>query len=547
MDKSTTVRVGEVDTGASYEALTVASLVHQIGSRSIRVLTANTSTQSPVTATELLDVSEQLPEVEGTLLYVVSGPALPASVLSEIAENAVSARYAALAIKCTPERREEIKTIGENAGITVLEVSSHVSWRYLEAAVQALMGERTITGSAARHPSLDPLFDLVNTIAEHFGGSTVIEDLGRNVVAYSSVPDQLIDTLRTEGILTRRTPYSPFNDEQYRLVLRADTPVQFEAMGDECPRIALAVRAGSVPLGTLWAIDARPNTREPVTPAETELLNRTVGAAASLMLDNLRVQESNQKPREALLRRLLNGIDIVGTELAELGFDAARGATVAAFWNPKCSDSPIALAQMKNTLSKHYLSNRDEPITVSLHDVVYVLVGTDDESENEILASRALPLIDRIVGEGSRAALAEPIYLAGEAAQRRDTADAILRCASDVPLPKLLRLFDVQPQLLINSVADLLLEEKSLSNRVVTELLERGEPNSRELLETIYVWCQTFGNTAQTAKTLQVHENTVRYRIRRATEFYKINLHDPDALLAIWLQLRVSESVFAHS
>ena len=546
MDKSTTVRVREVDTRATQEPLTVSSLLSQIGSRSIRLLTTNTSTESLVTATELVDVSEQLPEAKGTLLFVVSGPALPTGVLSEIAQNAASVGYAALVIKCTPERREEIKMIGENAGITILEVSSHVSWRYLEAAVQALLGERTITSGTSRHPSVEPLFNLVNTVAEQFGGSTVIEDLGRNVIAYSSVPDQLIDDLRTEGILTRRTPYSPFNDEQYRLVLRADTPIQFEAMGDEYARIALAVRAGSVPLGTLWAIDARPNTKAALDATETELLHRTVEAAGSLMLDNLRVQDSNQKPREALLRRLLNGIDIVGTEFAELGLDASRGATVTGFSNPRCSESPIALAQMRSTLSKHYLSNRDEPITVSLNDVVYVLVGTDDESENEILASRALPLIDRIVGEGSRAALAESAYLAGEVAQRKDTIDSILRCAPNVPLPKLLRLADVQPQLLVNRVSDLLAAEQSLGNRTLTQLLQRGDVASRELLETIYVWCQTFGNTAQTAKTLHVHDNTVRYRIRRATEFYELNLSDPDSLLAIWLQLRAAQSIFVN-
>jgi len=518
--------------------LSVSTLVEQIGPRSLRVLSPKNPPATPVTGTELVDASESLPEHAGTLLFVVSASALPSSVIQTIVEQAASHEYAAIAMKISDNRREELTTLADNAGVTLLEVAEHVSWRYLEATVDALLGEQNMSASATRHPSYEPLFSLANTIAERFGGSVVIEDLSRNVLAYSSVPGQLIDTLRTEGILTRQAPYSPFNDEQYRLVLRAFEPLQFPRAANEEARIALALRAGSVPLGTLWAIDGRPEPGAPLTADDLHLLSTTQELAASLMLDNLRIHEANQKPREAVLRRLLNATDVLGTELAELGLTADRGVTLTAFYNPRCRDSAIALAQVRNTVSKHHSSYRDETISVSLGGLIYTLIGTSDSTEVASVTERALPLIDRVVGEGSRAAIAAAVTHAGDISRSRQQLDSIMRCIEEVPEPRLLRREHVQPQLLINRVRDLITEEELVRNPLLDELSAQGNAASSELLRTLEAWCSNLGNVARTALDLGVHENTVRYRLNRLTETDRLSLEDPDVLLTTWLQLR---------
>jgi DNA-binding PucR family transcriptional regulator len=48
------------------------------------------------------------------------------------------------------------------------------------------------------------------------------------------------------------------------------------------------------------------------------------------------------------------------------------------------------------------------------------------------------------------------------------------------------------------------------------------------------------GDYARTAAALNVHENTVRYRIRRAQDLYGIAFDDPDTVLVTWLQLRLA-------
>lgn len=527
-----------LSTEKSVQYLSVSTLIDQIGPRSLRLLSPTDPPKTVITGTELVDASESLPEYAGTLLFVVSASAMPPSVIQSIVEQAATQEYAAIAMKISDARREELTTLADNAGVTLLEVAEHVSWRYFEATVDALLGEQNMTASAARHPSYEPLFALANTIAERFGGSVVIEDLSRNVLAYSSVPGQLIDTLRTEGILTRQAPYSPLNDEQYRLVLRATEPLQFPRADAEEARIGLAVRAGSVPLGTIWAIDGRADAGAQLTAEDALVLRITQEAAASLMLDSLRIHEANQKPREAVLRRLLNASDVIGTELAELGLSPDRGVTLTAFHNPRCLDSAIALAQVRNTVSKHHSSYRDETISVSLGGVVFTLLGTSDPEEVTSVTERALPLIDRVVGEGSRAVIARAVWHAGDIARSRHELDAIMRCISEVLEPRVLLREDVQPQLFINRIRDVLSEEPLVRNPMLDTLIARDTPASVELLKTLEAWCSNLGNVARTAQEIGVHENTVRYRINRLTHTHSLNLDDPDVLLTTWLQLR---------
>ena len=131
-------------------------------------------------------------------------------------------------------------------------------------------------------------------------------------------------------------PESPFNDDQYRTVIRSEAPVKYPQLADEHPRVAFAIRAGALPLGTIWAIDA--SGEDPLTPEQHQLMLRASAIAAAHMLDDIRVREAGQAPREERLRTLLAGSAVIGTELAELGIPEERGAQLLAF---DFSSSPI--------------------------------------------------------------------------------------------------------------------------------------------------------------------------------------------------------------
>ncbi|HEY1105903.1 MAG TPA: helix-turn-helix domain-containing protein, partial [Agromyces sp.] len=87
-------------------------------------------------------------------------------------------------------------------------------------------------------------------------------------------------------------------------------------------------------------------------------------------------------------------------------------------------------------------------------------------------------------------------------------------------------------------VAELFAAGDELRDPALDALQSSEAEASRAVAETLLVWLECFGNVAQAAEHLGVHENTVRHRLRRATESHGVRIGDADERLAAWLQLR---------
>jgi hypothetical protein len=71
------------------------------------------------------------------------------------------------------------------------------------------------------------------------------------------------------------------------------------------------------------------------------------------------------------------------------------------------------------------------------------------------------------------------------------------------------------------------------------EPLESRSPSSRQrLLETLSAWLDHQGNVPQVAEALQVHPQTVRYRLAQLRELFGEKLEDPDARFELALAVR---------
>jgi DNA-binding PucR family transcriptional regulator len=69
--------------------------------------------------------------------------------------------------------------------------------------------------------------------------------------------------------------------------------------------------------------------------------------------------------------------------------------------------------------------------------------------------------------------------------------------------------------------------------------LEDRSPSSRaRLLETLAAWLDQHGNVPQVAEALQVHPQTVRYRLTQLREVFGEQLEDPDARFELALAVR---------
>ncbi|GAA2474076.1 PucR family transcriptional regulator [Streptomyces thermolineatus] len=69
--------------------------------------------------------------------------------------------------------------------------------------------------------------------------------------------------------------------------------------------------------------------------------------------------------------------------------------------------------------------------------------------------------------------------------------------------------------------------------------LEQVRPKQRErLAETLLAWLQCGGSAPEVARAINVHPQTVRYRLRQIEELFGADLRDPDARFELGLVLR---------
>ncbi|MBP1326856.1 hypothetical protein JOF28_002088 [Leucobacter exalbidus] len=469
-----------------------------------------------------------------------------AAAYEQLAQHAVAAGAAAVAIKCVDDDLPMLGAIAHRRGLVFLRLPERLSWRLFDALLAQSFGERRHSEDAHRNRGTEPLYALANELASFFGGSVAVEDLGRRIIAYSSVPGQLIDALRTQGILTRQVPGSPFNDDQYRTVLRATEPIKYPRLGDEEPRVAMAIRAGRLPLGTIWVIDA---SGEPgLTAEQRERVVTAASVAAAHMLDNIQVRNATQIPRENRLRTLLDGHQVVGSELAELGMTEERGAALLAF-SPPAVEHGSVLAQLRSTVQRHLSLHHTETVTLTRGTSVYALVTHDPTRPLGELVAPLLPIIDRLITPGTLVALPGIAHRASSVAGLREIADRLLALAAGPaprfatpeqagsPAPPAARIVTVdllRPRLLFEQVEKLFAAAPELRDPALRALMT----DSPEFATTLAAWCASFGSIARTARALGVHENTVRYRLRQIEQHTELPLGEPDMMLAVWLQLR---------
>lgn len=514
----------------------LAGLVSDLGEGTATLLGPRTA-QTQVIGGEFYEATDELPGGEGTLLLVPSGMQLSTGALEAIAAEAAALHYAGVAVKCSDDETEIVEAIAVTNGMPFVRVSERVSWRLFEALISRSLGEQRRSEDAHFDRGAEPLFSLANELAGFFGGSVAIEDLGRRIVAYSSIPGQSIDPMRTQGILARKVPASPFNDDQYRSLLRSDTPVKYPQLGDELPRVTFAIRAGTLPLGSIWAIDA--NGDGPITDEQIVRMRSAAAVAAAHMLDDIRVREAGRLPRENHLRTLLTGGAAAGSEFAELGISEERGAALLVF-DPGPDDHPTIVAQLRSTVHRHLVTHRPEAVTVAHRGGVYALLANDAEAQLTQLVSPLLPILDRLITGGVRVALPGAAFRAGGVAVLRERAETLFETAArrpDLAEVRILTIDRLRPQLVYERHAMLLAEDPALAHPGVAALIAEHP----SLATTLSTWCQNLGNITRTARDLGIHENTVRYRVRKASGIATVDLDEPDLLLTVWMQLRAAD------
>ncbi|MFN2537870.1 MAG: PucR family transcriptional regulator, partial [Mycobacteriales bacterium] len=223
------------------------------------------------------------------------------------------------------------------------------------------------------------------------GGAVAIEDPQRRVIAYSSLSHQPIDETRRQGILGRKVPHDEGDDELYRQLQRAPGVMRVPGSGDVLPRLAVAIRAGTELLGSLWVVEGTP-----LGPDAEHALNDAGRLAALHVLRARASADVERRVRSELLRGLLDGRTSPEVAAVRLGLEVTARVAVLGFSLPEPqatekldTDAVADLVQLQCTALR-----RRSSVLVQL-STVYALLPLDEDISRSRLRQLAESVVER--------------------------------------------------------------------------------------------------------------------------------------------------------
>ncbi|MEU6214872.1 helix-turn-helix domain-containing protein [Streptomyces sp. NPDC047023] len=517
----------------------------------VRLLGAPAGLAVPVRGTVIHDAGDRMAESPGGLLLLVGvDPADPRA--AALPAQAAARGCTAVVVKCRGGDPAPFVREASAHGIAVLAADDDLPWRNIDAVLScAVTGPGTAAAFGAV-PAGGELYALADHLAAVVGGAAVVEDLARRVIAYSSVPGVRIDAPRERGILQRRIedlPELPVQRRQYQQVLAAPGVVRFPVIGEELPRAAVAVRAGTLPLGTLWVIEPESGISEEGTAALVE----TARLVAPHLLRLLNLPEAERRLRRDTLLALLGPGSAAQESCSILGVRAGVPFRLLALAPPAAAAGPggaplpaAALATVvehaESEAARHAAAHRPDVTVAATGGVVFALLPyAVEEGDGTRFAEAALATVRRAVSPGIRAALTRPCEDPAASASLRREAEAVLRASAGTAAggPPV-TVEEVRHRILLDRLGDELERDPWLRLTGVGALLAHDAGHGTGYGASVTAWLDELGDIATAAHRLRVHPNTLRHRLRRVRELFGLDLGDPDVRLAVWLELRRS-------
>ncbi|MGW6274078.1 PucR family transcriptional regulator [Streptomyces sp. NPDC055060] len=503
----------------------------------------------------IAEPGETLSDARGALVLAVGARGAGAA---DVVAAAGAAGAAAVAVKLGGDEdgpSEAIRATAEEAGIAVCAVPARTRWHEVEGAARAV----------SRHPGAGSdtrgdLFSLAQTVATLTQGVVSIEDSAHRVMAYSDSGDQA-DELRRRSILGRNCPeaYLALLREGgvYRRVRSGEELVEVEARPDMGTRrrLVVGINAGTRPLGTIWVQEGE----RPLAERSGEAMRGAARLAASQLVDHYYQGDSAARlpSRADLAHGLLTGRFNSAAVAVHLGIPPSAGVRVVALDLREPTDGggdPIGedarRAEAADIVSVHAAAHCGNALVSQACGQIYAMLpephpapaadGSGDDGPLVRWASELVTALRRHTRTPVQAAVAGT-------AERLDDIPAVklrghhaLRLMARTPERTVDTHRRLTASLMVRDLVELLGRHGEIRHPALASLAARDAEQGTELARSLLLYLDAFGDVTQVAKNLNVHPNTLRYRVRRAAALTGLDLEDPEHRLAAMLQLRLS-------
>ncbi|MCW2898863.1 MAG: putative transcriptional regulator, PucR family, partial [Streptosporangiaceae bacterium] len=388
------------------------------------------------------------------------------------------------------------------------------------------------------------LFSLANAIADLIDAPVTIEDRASRVLAFSRRQEEA-DPGRVATILGQQVPeryVGRLKDlDAFGRLARESEPVFVEGFEQGMlPRLAVAVRSGPELLGTIWAaVSERP-------PPET--IEAFLGAARLAGLHLLRHRgeaDLGRRFQSEQLAAVLQG----GTGAAEaaqrLGMPRQPLIVLAAEPTGKeGAEFEAAQRTLVDALGVNLAVVHSRTATARVGGIVYAVVpapGPRDEG-----AARGLSVAGRFLGRiGPRdqvlIGVGGPAQSIGDLARARTEADRALQVLRRRGESHgAVHYDDVYLDSLLIRLVDTAVEDGEGLRGPLQRVRRHDREHGKDYIATLSCFLDLGGDVRAAAARLNLHGNTVRYRLRRIEELSGLDLADPMTRMSALVQLRAA-------
>lgn len=440
---------------------------------------------------------------------------------------------------------EQAQSVVDDAGVAVVGVHARARWDRILGLVQAdLHRGRESAGHVGdpEAPADVDLIGLVGLVARGTGGLVSIEDAtSARVLAYSPSNGEA-DDLRVQTILGREGPPT------YLALLRTwgvfdairrggevvDVPADDEHAMRR--RLVIGVHSGAGRhLGSIWV-------QEGAAPLAADSADVLTGAA-SVASRILTRQMAAPSAEGQLLQRVFGehgGVD-ASSAGAYLGWSTDETAAVVGIAAEAGSGaSADAIAAVGGALRLHASAYAASALTTVIGDRSYILLPAVDVAPITRWAGLLVARFDgdpALGGARLHATVVFPVDGLAEVARARAEVDRVFSATKAGGADRVTTLAKARTAVLLGEILDVVAERDELVDPRIRAIVDYDADRGAHLEESVRAYLDAHGNVRDAAARIDVHPNTLRYRIDRAGRVSGLNLEDPAERLLSALQL----------
>lgn len=397
--------------------------------------------------------------------------------------------------------------------------------------------------------NFDSLEEFADVVSEVLHCPITIEDANHRLIAYST-HDERTDPARISTIIGRRVPEKVINnlwkEGVIPALLKSCEPVRVKTMDDIGlgDRVAVSIWKKEEVLGFIWALEVE----KPLNEQDLTLLKQAADAAKNKLLQLQARKNKKEEHFQEFFWKLLTGHAQSNEEIT------------SNFHKFQITPSPffaVVVLQFQEDISNEeekqisYLLQTNQQLKITLytidHHQLVLLISLNQTEQSLNKLNDFVETFVHKMDERFGVKLIKPAfssiyndYQKVEKAYR----EALTVLSMKERFPSEVEEIHGYQNLGIYQFIDVLLEKRTkegYENHALMKLHKYDEKHNSDLIETLEVFLNKDNNVNEAARALNVHTNTLNYRLKRISEIGEINLKDPNQKMTLYLDLKLEK------